>query len=119
MAVETNRDRRRRGLLGRAVSALSDGSKGAKPSQESSVSQYPAQDLDTEENYDDKISRSDKLPPSQALIYDDPELQKAREAMIRKMGGRVEGDTPRVQSIGAVKNVHQDTVNRASRRKGR
>lgn len=46
--------------------------------------------------------------PSQALLYEDPEVQKQREAVIRKIGGRIESDAERsrtVQGIGVVKDL--------------
>ena len=49
--------------------------------------------------------------PSQALLYEDPEVQKQREAVIRKIGGRVEPDAERsrtVQGIGVVKDLAAD-----------
>ena len=49
----------------------------------------------------------DSFLPSQTLTYEDPEMQKKREMMIRKMGGTVEdtGDVGvRVQRIGFVRD---------------
>lgn len=117
--ADTNRDRRRRRLLGRAASASSNASKGVALSREHSAHQSQPKDDDIEAFDGDKQDTCN-MQPSQALIYDDPELQKAREAMIRKMGGRVENEARRVESIGAVKDsAQEEAVGRPSRRKGR
>jgi len=60
--------------------------------------------------------------PSQTLVYEDPEAQKQREGLIRKMGGTVDEDARgRVMSIGAVKDAkdEQSGVGQRLRRRAR
>ncbi|KAI9816764.1 MAG: hypothetical protein M1827_001409 [Pycnora praestabilis] len=76
--------RRKRTLLGRAPSNVSNGS--TSLSRANSVDSAAVGGTDT-----DRIrAGGDETPvPSQALSYDDPEVQKQRERMERKMSGAV------------------------------
>ncbi|KIW00044.1 hypothetical protein, variant 1 [Verruconis gallopava] len=92
--------KRRRGPLGRASSggslvSLRADSIGSNVSQEES-------------------GQKDSVPdPSQKIIYEDERAVEERRALIRKMGGQVDGegvDVARVESIGIVKDAIPSNV---------
>ena len=129
------KERRRRGLLGRATSNISNPSNTSRASSNEPgraaavVSAEAASNGAKLSPSPDTTSttltaaaaaaaagdRNTSFPemcegdmPSQALLYEDPEVQKQREAVIRKIGGRIEGDSERsrtVQGIGVVKDL--------------
>ncbi|KAF1991306.1 hypothetical protein K402DRAFT_400752 [Aulographum hederae CBS 113979] len=104
-ASESKKSRRKRDFMGRAQSNASTNSApisqdGGFGSMDMIASQgrepLPARDFDNMDVY----------VPTQALVYEDPGLQKEREGLIRKIGGKVEeGEGRTVQSIGAAKDA--------------
>ena len=132
------KERRRRGLLGRATSNISNPSNtsragsdetGRTPGAAGAIVPAP-NSPDSSPGHDTTNSFSAAAAaaaaagnamlfpdthgadaPSQALLYEDPEVQKQREAVIRKIGGRVEPESERsrtVQGIGVVKDMAAD-----------
>ena len=73
-----------------------------------------AADLDTEDRPEIKFT---EYMPSQSLLYEDPEVQTAREDMIRRMGGKVEEAVGMVSPIGVVRDVVTGVAGRVSRRR--
>lgn len=122
--TESNQRRRKRGLLGRATSGMSNPSTSVSFSRTSSlgVAEHPATapqgaELDAEDRPEIKFT---EYMPSQSLLYEDPEVQAAREDMIRRMGGKVEEVVGVVSPIGVVRDVVTEGVARrvGRRRKG-
>lgn len=74
-------------------------------------------ELDAEDRPEIKFT---EYMPSQSLLYEDPEVQAAREDMIRRMGGKVEEVVGVVSPIGVVRDVVTEGVARrvGRRRKG-
>lgn len=120
--TEFNQRRRKRGLLGRATSGTSNPSTSVSFSRTSSlgVAEHPATasqgaELDAEDRPEIKFT---EYLPSQSLLYEDPEVQAAREDMIRRMGGKVEEVIGVVSPIGVVRDVVTEGVaGRVSRRR--
>lgn len=84
-----NTRRRRRGLLGRAYSNVSNQSSAAsnQPSRHNSIAQSDVQ----HDNPGPATQAGQNGPePSQALMFEDPSVQQEREQVIRKMGGKVQ-----------------------------
>jgi DNA replication regulator DPB11 len=61
--------------------------------------------------------KSTEYMPSQSLLYEDPEVQAAREDMIRRMGGKVEEVVGVVSPIGVVRDVVTGVAGRVGRRR--
>ncbi|KAF1937927.1 hypothetical protein EJ02DRAFT_469333 [Clathrospora elynae] len=59
----------------------------------------------------------DDYQPSQELGWDSPGAAKAREQMIKKLGGTVKEKSVAVQGIGVVKDVGGEPVGRAGRKR--
>jgi hypothetical protein len=95
--------RRKRRQLGRATSTRSNQSAGG----------------DSSGNLLDEEGETvvlDEYQPSQELGWDSPGAAKAREQMIKKLGGTVKEKSVPVQEIGIVKDVAAETVGRRKRR---
>ena len=71
-------------------------------------------ELDAEDRPEVKFT---EYMPSQSLLYEDPEVQAAREDMIRRMGGKVEEAVGMVSPIGVVRDVVTGVAGRVSRRR--
>lgn len=71
-------------------------------------------ELDVEDRPEIKFT---EYMPSQSLLYEDPEVQAAREDMIRRMGGKVEEAVGMVSPIGVVRDVVTGVAGRVSRRR--
>ena len=130
------KERRRRGLLGRATSNISNPSNASRASSNELGRTAAAEAAEAAPNTVDLSpgrdtttttltaaaaaaaaagARNASFPdigegdmPSQALLYEGPEVQQQREAVIRKIGGRIEVDSERsrtVQGIGVVKDL--------------
>ncbi|EON70028.1 hypothetical protein W97_09294 [Coniosporium apollinis CBS 100218] len=119
---ESNLQRRRRSRLGRAPSLQSNPSTTHSTfSRTSSLNDArPNLSSVTEVNAEGTsgLGSLAEVLPSQALIYEDEDVQRQREQLIRKMGGRVEQEGgKRVQGIGVVRDVfHEEGGGRAKRR---
>jgi hypothetical protein len=57
--------------------------------------------------------------PSQSLSYDDPDAQRARELMMKAIGGKVQGEEGRVQRVGTVTDSGPGFAEGGRRRGGR
>lgn len=98
--------RRRRRPLGRVQSTRSNPSTGDDLlSRQSSISR--AEEGDEEEV--EKRKAFEVPQPSQELGWDSPGAQRAREKMIRAMGGKVE-EAGVLEGIGEVKDAKPDTI---------
>ena len=64
-------------------------------------------ELDAEDRPEVKFT---EYMPSQSLLYEDPEVQAAREDMIRRMGGKVEKVVGVVGPIGVVRDVATEGI---------
>ncbi|OCK82340.1 hypothetical protein K432DRAFT_402994 [Lepidopterella palustris CBS 459.81] len=123
--AESNQRRRKRGLLGRATSGTSNPSASTSFSRADS-SLVTDQGVDGNSRADDEGAEGklevqfSEYMPSQSLLYEDPEVQAARENMIRKMGGKVEEAMGVVGPIGVVRDVVSEGVagRMGRRRKG-
>ncbi|KAL6709197.1 protein kinase activating protein dpb11 [Coniothyrium glycines] len=60
----------------------------------------------------------EEYQPSQELGWDSPGAAKAREQMIRRLGGTLKEKSVPVQGIGIVKDVGGDSMGRSTRRRG-
>jgi DNA replication regulator DPB11 len=105
-AEQANGKRPRR-QLGRATSTRSNQSTGDVSSGNIN--------LDDE---DESTVLIEEYQPSQELGWDSPGAAKAREQMIKKLGGTIKERSVPVQGIGIVKDVGGDSVGRSSRRRG-
>jgi DNA replication regulator DPB11 len=107
---QADEKRRRRRQLGRATSTRSN------PSAEDGS----GGNLDLEEDAGDENSvLVPEYQPSQELAWDSPGAAKARETMIRKLGGTVQERSVPAEGIGVVKDAAGSGVGgRASRRRG-
>ncbi|RAR01717.1 subunit of dna polymerase ii [Stemphylium lycopersici] len=100
---------RKRRQLGRATSTRSNASAGGDSS-----GNLLANDDDDEEN----TVLVDEYQPSQELGWDSPGAAKAREQMIRKLGGTVQEKSVAVEGIGVVRDVGGDgPTGRAGRKR--
>lgn len=100
--------RRKRKLLGRAPSTRSNQSM-----TEGSGS------LDLNDAEDENSVLIPEYQPSQELGWDSPGAAKAREQMIKKLGGTVKERSVPAEGIGVVKDaVNESGLGRASRRRG-
>ncbi|KAF2189044.1 hypothetical protein K469DRAFT_737305 [Zopfia rhizophila CBS 207.26] len=110
-----NDKRRRKGKLGRATSTLSNPSTAGEAASRASSAQDQLNltaEVDNEEDVDlvggwgkDDLNALKEYEPSQSLFYEAPEVQEAREQMIRAMGGKVIDRGGVVGPIGRVKDV--------------
>jgi hypothetical protein len=90
---QDNQKRRRRRQLGRATSARSVGSTGdASPGN-------PGLDGENEDE-DDETIVINEYQPSQELGWDSPGAARAREAMIKRLGGTLKEKSVPVKAIG-------------------
>ena len=108
---EEEKGRRRRRPLGRAQSTRSNTSTAADeaPSRQSST----AQAVEEEEmgEHDDDILQAFKPPePSQQLGWDSPGAQRAREKMIRAIGGNVTAESTVIQETKVVRDAVSETA---------
>jgi DNA replication regulator DPB11 len=109
--ADPNSSTRRRGRrqLGRAASTRSNGSSA------NGSGRLNLDDTDEQE-------KAQEYQPSQELGWDTPGAAKAREQMIKRLGGRVEEKSVRVEGIGVVRDVASEATGgsiggRASRKK--
>lgn len=96
---------RRRRQLGRATSTRSNHSTGDSSGNI---------ELDVE---DETTVLIEEYQPSQELGWDSPGVAKAREQMIKKLGGTLKERSVPVQGIGIVKDDVSETAGRASRKR--
>jgi DNA replication regulator DPB11 len=117
--------KRRKAQLGRATSTTGTGSnqstaEASSGAQDGDAMVPEADDDDVDQDLNlagEALTRGSKTArmleeyqPSQSLLYEDPEVQAAREQMIRAMGGTVERAGAVVGPIGVVKDVVLDGV---------
>lgn len=108
-ADQADEKRRRRRQLGRATSTRSNQSTGGASSAGLS--------LDVGEDEDDETIVVDEYQPSQELGWDSPGAAKAREQMIKKLGGTLKERSVPVQGIGGAMDGPSES--RMSSRAGR
>lgn len=111
MDKEEEKGRRRRRPLGRAQSTRSNTSTAADeaPSRQSSTAKV----VEEEEmgDHDDNILQAFKPPePSQQLGWDSPGAQRAREKMIRAIGGNVMSESTTIQETKVVRDAVSETA---------
>ncbi|KAL9073518.1 MAG: hypothetical protein Q9157_004723 [Trypethelium eluteriae] len=113
------KDRKKR-TLGRAASGPTN------PSSESLGRSYSlgANENGISQGLDvlDAPPRIETIEPSQALTYEDPDVQEQREKMIKRLGGKVqEASGSTVQSVGSVKDLvlEESGVGRRVRRRAK
>ncbi|KAL5115559.1 protein kinase activating protein dpb11 [Pleosporales sp. CAS-2024a] len=111
-AVDAHASTRRRGRrqLGRATSTRSNDSTAADSSGQLNL------------NGDDDREQAEAYQPSQELGWDSPGAAKAREQMIKRLGGKVTETSVRVEGIGVVRDAASEgaggRVARKKREKG-
>lgn len=110
---QADEKRRRRRQLGRATSARSNQSIGDNNSSGNIGG------LDVDDDEDENSVVIEEYQPSQELGWDSPGAAKAREQMIRKLGGTIKERSVPVKGIGVVKDVVSGTGGRAGGRKRR
>ncbi|KAF1834687.1 hypothetical protein BDW02DRAFT_568799, partial [Decorospora gaudefroyi] len=103
-ADQADEKRRKRRQLGRATSTRSNASAG------DSSGNLLADD-------DESSVLVEEFQPSQVLGWDEPGAAKAREQMIRKLGGTVKEKSVAVEGIGMVRDVDGETSNRTGRKR--
>jgi DNA replication regulator DPB11 len=96
--------RRGRRQLGRATSTRSNDS-GAESSGQLNL-----------DGDDDKV-QAQEYQPSQELGWDSPGAAKARETMMKRLGGRLEERSVRVEGIGVVRDVASEGGGRVVRKR--
>ncbi|OAG03131.1 uncharacterized protein CC84DRAFT_1220030 [Paraphaeosphaeria sporulosa] len=116
---EEEKGRRRRRPLGRAQSGRSNTSTADDPlSRPSSARVVEEEEMGEEDGH---VLEAFKPPePSQMLGWDSPGAQRAREKMIRAIGGNLATESPAIQETRAVKDAVTDTslsMGRASRKR--
>lgn len=107
LPTDANPTTRRRGRrqLGRATSTRSNDSTADSSGQ-------------LNLNGDDDKEQAQEYQPSQELGWDSPGAAKAREQMIKRLGGRVTENSVRVEGIGVVRDVASENGGgRAQRRR--
>lgn len=100
--------RRKRRQLGRATSTRSTQSAASSGNANVEIS------LDDDEG---ESALVEEYEPSQQLGWEEPGAAKAREAMIRKLGGTIKEKSVAVQGIGVVMDEGGETGGRSFRRK--
>ncbi|CAO2655228.1 Nn.00g102920.m01.CDS01 [Neocucurbitaria sp. VM-36] len=105
---QADEKRRRRRQLGRATSARSNQSTGDSSGN-----------IGFDVDDDESTVLMEEYQPSQELGWDSPGAAKAREQMIRKLGGTIKEKSVPVKGIGVVKDVVSETSGRAAGRKRR
>lgn len=106
-ADQADDKRRRRRQLGRATSARSNQSTGESSGNIG---------LDVDE--DESTIVLDEYEPSQQLGWDSPGAAKAREQMIKKLGGTFKEKNVLVEGIGVVKDASETTGRGTRKRRG-
>jgi hypothetical protein len=123
-APELGGPRRRKGLLGRNASGISNSTSSAlstldappapPPPQTQPESQAASQSqrlwLQQSESQDKFNKPLEDVLPSQKIIYEDAEMRDQRERMIRRLGGRVEENTLTKSEVTKKMGVVRDTV---------
>jgi DNA replication regulator DPB11 len=105
---QADEKRRKRRLLGRATSTRSN----------QSVAEGSGH-FDLNDVEDENSVLIPEYQPSQELGWDSPGAAKAREQMIKKLGGTVKERSVPAEGIGVVKDaVNESGLGRASRRRG-
>lgn len=107
-AVEKEEDkgRRRRRPLGRAQSTRSNTSTAAEEVLSRTSSAAKAIEEEEMGEDDNKVLQAFKPPePSQQLGWDSPGAQRARERMIRAIGGNVTSDSPVIEETRVIRDV--------------
>jgi DNA replication regulator DPB11 len=104
--ADQNSSTRRRGRrqLGRATSTRSNDS-GAESSGQLNL------------DGDDDKEQAQAYQPSQELGWDSPGAAKARETMMKRLGGRVTESSVRVEGIGVVRDVASENGGRVVRKR--
>lgn len=105
-AQQEDGKRRRRRQLGRATSTRSNQSTGDSSGKI---------ELDADDDMHSVLV--DEYQPSQELGWDSPGAAKAREQMIKKLGGTIQERSVPVQGIGIVKDVVSESTGRAGRKR--
>ncbi|KAF2762808.1 hypothetical protein EJ05DRAFT_481689 [Pseudovirgaria hyperparasitica] len=113
--LETNRQRRRRGLLGRAHSSATSNTSTGDPdshvltnhAEASSSNVVEAPESWPQQNADSAAAAvvEQEAPPQTQLVYDNPEARRAREILLAKMGGKMEEEASPAKGIGVVKDL--------------
>ncbi|KAI4630456.1 hypothetical protein J4E80_001391 [Alternaria sp. BMP 0032] len=98
---------RKRRQLGRATSTRSNASAGDSSGNI----------LVGEEEEEENTVLMEEYQPSQELGWDSPGAAKAREQMIKKLGGTMQEKSVAVEGIGVVKDVGGNTTGRAGRKR--
>ncbi|KAI4665638.1 uncharacterized protein J4E78_003100 [Alternaria triticimaculans] len=98
---------RKRRQLGRATSTRSNASAGDSSGNI----------LAGEEEEEENTVLVEEYQPSQELGWDSPGAAKAREQMIKKLGGTMQEKSVAVEGIGVVKDVGGNTTGRAGRKR--
>jgi hypothetical protein len=101
---------RKRRQLGRATSTRSNASAG-----DSSGNLLDGGEGVVEE--EENMVLAEEYQPSQELGWDSPGAAKAREQMIKKLGGTMQDKSVAVEGIGVVKDVGGGTTGRAGRKR--
>jgi len=108
-ADQPDGQRRRRRQLGRAMSTRSNQS---GTSSGNTNNHNISLDKDDE---DDESALVEEYQPSQQLAWDEPGAAKAREVMIRKLGGTIKDKSVPVQGIGMVMDESGEGTGRHGR----
>jgi DNA replication regulator DPB11 len=104
--VEQDPTRRRaRRQLGRAASTRSNDSSANGSGQQLNL-----------DDDDDRVM-AQEYQPSQELGWDSPGAAKARDQMIKRLGGRLSEKSVRVEGIGVVRDVASESLGRLGRRR--
>ncbi|KAI4652375.1 hypothetical protein J4E93_002577 [Alternaria ventricosa] len=98
---------RKRRQLGRAASTRSNASAGDSSGNI----------LAGEEEEEENTVLVEEYQPSQELGWDSPGAAKAREQMIKKLGGTMQEKSVAVEGIGVVKDVGGNTTGRSGRKR--
>ncbi|KAI4699971.1 hypothetical protein J4E81_004004 [Alternaria sp. BMP 2799] len=98
---------RKRRQLGRATSTRSNASAGDSSGNI----------LAGEEEEEENTVLVEEYQPSQELGWDSPGAAKAREQMIKKLGGTMQEKSVAVEGIGVVKDVGGNTTGRSGRKR--
>lgn len=116
---EEEKGRRRRRPLGRAQSARSNTSTADDVlSRQSSASRALEEEMGDDDGH--MLDALKPPEPSQMLGWDSPGAQRAREKMIRAIGGKVTNESPLIQETRVVKDAITDNplgMGRASRKR--
>lgn len=105
-ADQADEKRRKRRQLGRATSTRSNQSTGDSSGN-----------IGLDDDDDENNALAEEYQPSQQLGWDSPGAAKAREQMIKKIGGTIQERSVPVQGIGIVEDAVSEGLGRASRKR--